>query len=111
MANAPLSESPNVKRLLLVALLLGVVGGALFSPAIGYGFLNYDDDMYVYRNRHVLGGLNAPGIKYAVTTGDIGTWAPLTWISYQCDTSLLGARASSYHSTNILLHAAAGAIL
>lgn len=101
----------DLKRTILIAGLMGMLTVALFSPAIGYGFLNYDDDAYVYENSHVLKGLNSSGIKYALTTCDIGTWAPLTWISYECDTTVLGRPASSYHATNILLHAAAGALL
>ena len=84
---------------------------ALFSRAIGFGFVNYDDDVYVYENPHVLSGLSGLGLRYALTTRDVGTWAPLTWLSYQSDTSLLGPRASSYHLTNVLFHAAAGALL
>src|SRR5579872_6213774 len=101
----------SAKRLVLIAVLLGVLGGALFSSSIRFEFLNYDDDAYVYRNRNVLNGLSLSGIQYALTSSDIGTWAPLTWLSYEWDTSLLGARASSYRTTNILLHAAAGGLL
>jgi Tfp pilus assembly protein PilF len=103
--------SAELKRTVLVAALLSVLTLALFSPAIGYGFVNYDDAAYVYENQHVLQGLNGSGIKYALTTCDIGTWAPLTWLSYECDTTVQGPRASSYHLTNLLLHAAAGALL
>lgn len=107
--STPGSEDP--KRSILIAVLLGVLTLALFSPAIGYGFVNYDDDLYVYENQHVLQGLNGSGIEYALTTSDIGTWAPLTWLSYECDTTVQGPRARSYHLTNLLLHAAAGALL
>jgi len=30
----------------------------LFSPAIGYDFIHYDDNLYVYENDHVRQGLN-----------------------------------------------------
>lgn len=107
----PVPGPASAKRLLLIAALLCVLGAALFSASIKFEFLNYDDDAYVYRNRNVLNGLSLSGIRYALTSSDIGTWAPLTWLSYECDTSLLGARASSYRTTNILLHAAAGGLL
>jgi lipoprotein NlpI len=105
------SASPGPKRPFLLAALLAVLTLALFSPAIGFGFVNYDDGPYVYENPHVMNGLTVPGIRYALTTCDIGTWAPLTWISYECDTALLGPRASSYHFTNILLHSITGGLL
>lgn len=103
--------SADLKRSILVAVLLAVLTLALFSPARGYGFVNYDDNLYVYENPHVLQGLSGSGIKYALTTCDVGTWAPLTWLSYECDTAVQGPRASAYHLTNLLLHAAAGALL
>lgn len=84
---------------------------AVFSPAIDYDFVNFDDDLYVYENPAVMQGLGGSGLEYALTSHDVGTWAPLTWLSYELDTTLLGARPSSYHLTNILLHAAAGALL
>lgn len=105
----PASGDPN--RTVLIAALLGVLTVAMFSRAIGYGFVNYDDDAYVYENPHVLSGLDTSGIQYALSTSDIGTWAPLTWLSYEVDTTIQGPRASSYRLTNILLHAAAGALL
>lgn len=111
MVNDSTPGCAHLKRSVLVAVLLGVLTLALFSPALRYGFVNFDDDLYVYENPHVLQGLNGPGIKYALTTSDVGTWAPLTWLSYECDTTVYGPRASSYHLTNLLLHAAAGALL
>ena len=111
MTNQPASGLIDARKCLLIALLVGALGLALFSPAIRYGFVNYDDDAYVYRNPNVLQGLSVSGVRYALTTCDIGTWAPLTWLSYEFDTSLQGPRASSYHTTNVLLHAAAGALL
>jgi protein O-mannosyl-transferase len=99
------------KKVVFITLLLGAVTLAVFSPAMRYDFLNYDDDLYVYQNRAVLSGVNAAGLEYALTSYDAGTWAPLTWLSYELDGTLLGPRASSYHATNILLHVAAGLVL
>lgn len=99
------------KMTILIAALLGALAFAVFSPALGYGFLNYDDDLYVYDNPEVTKGLSKRGFQYAFTTRDVGTWAPLTWLSYQLDTSVLGFRARSYHATNLFLHALAGALL
>src|SRR5579883_3517913 len=105
------SDPSRFKRWVLIALVLAIVSVALFSRSISYGFINYDDDAYVYRNRQVLQGLCIPAVKYALTSCDIGTWAPLTWISYECDATLWGSRPAGYHATNVLFHAAAGALL
>src|SRR5260221_2540922 len=99
------------KRDVWAALLLGSLAFVVFSRALGYGFVNYDDPQYVYQNPHILSGLNGSSLKYALTTCDIGTWAPLTWLSYECDSSLLGVRPSSYHTTNLVLNCLAGAML
>lgn len=95
----------------VAALSLAVLAFALFAPARGYDFVNYDDDLYVYDNPTVLRGLSWSGLKYALTSGTAGTWAPITWLSYEADTTLQGAQPRSYHTTNIVLHAAAGALL
>jgi hypothetical protein len=71
------------RNTLPIAALLIALTVALFSPAMRYGFLNYDDDAYVYDNPQVPKGLSGPGLHYALTTRDIGTWAPMTWISYE----------------------------
>src|SRR5437667_8212682 len=94
-----------------MAFLLGPLTVALFSTTFRYDFVNYDDEFYVYNIRAVPHALSAAGLHYALTSADAGTWAPITWLSYELDTTLLGARASSYHTTNILLHVAAGLIL
>jgi hypothetical protein len=41
--------------------LLGLVTLALYWPATGFGFLNYDDPDFVTSNAHVQGGLNWEG--------------------------------------------------
>ena len=99
------------RKAVYLAALLGALAVALFSPSIRYDFVNFDDDLYVYQNPAVLTGLNGRGLEYALSSHDAGTWAPLTWLSYELDTTLLGARPSSYHLTNILLHVGARVLL
>ena len=113
LVHMPQQEHPGsaTNKDLLLAALLGLVALVLFSRALGFGFINYDDPQYVYENPQVLKGLTVPGLKYALTTSDLGTWAPLTWLSYECDSSVAGMRAAWFHGVNLLLHAAAGALL
>ena len=84
------AESTRDRRLKNAAAAVVLVLGTLllFHPAVGYGFLNYDDGIYVYQNPGVLGGLSWAGLRYALASGDAGSWAPLTWLSYQADVSL-----------------------
>ncbi len=87
-----------------MALALAVATFAVFAPAIQFRFLNYDDNLYVFENRHVLGGLKWSGLVYALTTVDVGNWMPLTWLSLELDGTLFGSWPAGYHFTNILLH-------
>src|SRR6185369_16929454 len=91
----PIPASHGRRNVFFLAALLGALAVALFSPAIGYDFVNFDDDLYVYANPAVTHGLSGSGLDYALTSHDVGTWAPLTWLSYELDTTLLGARPSS----------------
>src|SRR5262245_28338852 len=96
---------------LLVTLLLGGVTLAVYAPALGNDFANYDDPAYVVNNPHVRGGLSGAGVVWAFTTTDCANWHPLTVLSLQLDTQLLGEGPWGYHLTNLLLHAANAILL
>jgi tetratricopeptide (TPR) repeat protein len=87
-------------------LLLAVATLLAFYPALGCGFVNYDDGGYVYDNSQVKSGLTARTIAWAWSTVTFANWHPLTWLSLMLDTELFGVRPWAYHSTNLLLHLA-----
>ncbi|MGL6096056.1 MAG: tetratricopeptide repeat protein, partial [Fimbriiglobus sp.] len=97
----------------LVALALAVGTAVLFWPAVGFQFVNFDDNDYVYDNPHVLGGLTAGNVEWALTTRACANWHPLTWLSLQLDATLFGCGPRGFHLTNVVLHAinAAGVFL
>ena len=95
----------------LVASLLGLVTFVVFSPAVFYDFVSWDDDRYVYENPLVLCGLSPRGVYDAFTQTVFYFWAPLTILSYQFDASIFGREAWGFHLTNVLLHAASVACL
>jgi tetratricopeptide (TPR) repeat protein len=97
------SESVN---LIIAAVLLAAITIWLFWPATKYGFVNLDDNIYVYENPAVLSGLHWDSIHAAILHPRGGYWTPILWISYMFDTSVFGADAFGYHSVNIILHAA-----
>src|SRR5215831_14537895 len=99
------------RKNLLMALALVAITFALFASAIRFQFLNYDDDVYVYDNPHVLAGLSLPGLRYAFTTTDQGNWMPLTWLSLQLDAALFGRWPAGFHFTAIMLHCGSVAFL
>jgi len=87
----------------LILLVFGQVGG--------YSFINFDDDLYVYNNPHVRGGLSKEGVSWAFTTFDATNWHPLTWISHMADVQLFGLDAGWHHRVNVLFHLANTALL
>jgi hypothetical protein len=100
-----------LKKPWLIALLLSAATFSLFSPAIGYDFINYDDNLYVFENVHVLHGLSWAGLAYGFETIDGASWMPATWFSYMLDTLLYGTKPAGYHLTNIILHSASVGLL
>jgi tetratricopeptide (TPR) repeat protein len=95
----------------LVAAGLAVLTVVVFWPSCGNDFVNYDDPEYVTRNPHVQAGLTFASIGWALTTTDAANWHPLTWLSLEFDAQLFGINAFAFHLTNLLLHAAATALL
>lgn len=92
-----------------VLLFLGVM--AVFYPSIHNGFVNFDDDVYIYGNVHVQDGLNWDGIKWAFTSWVGGFWHPLTWLTIMSDCRIYGLNPAGHHLTGMLLHAASTALL
>ena len=76
----------------------------VFGQTRHYGFVNYDDDSYVYENPTVIQGLNLKGIEWAFTHVVAFNWHPLTIMSHMLDCSLYGLNAGGHHLTNVLLH-------
>jgi protein O-mannosyl-transferase len=97
-------ESRSCFRTAMVSLLLFACTFALFSRAIGYGFLDYDDPDYVTQNLHVQSGFTWANIHWAFTTGHAANWHPLTWLSHMLDWKLFGNHASGHHATSIFIH-------
>lgn len=76
----------------------------LFSRALDYGFINYDDPVYLTNNPRVQAGLTWDGIVWAFT-GHADYWHPLTWISHMLDWSLFGPDATGHRAVNVAWHA------
>ena len=77
----------------------------LYLPALGNGFVNWDDDLYVYNNPQVRS--TAPSSLLRAFThihAASGNWHPLTMISHAADYAIWGLRPLGHHLTSILLH-------
>ena len=95
----------------MMSMLLALVALALYWPVTGFDLLNYDDPEFVSSNLHVQGGLTWRSVLWSFQFNQGDYWHPLTWLSLMLDASLFGPKAGGFHFTNILLHAANGALL
>ena len=94
------------QHLALVAVALVLLTLIAFSGALSNGFLNYDDDVYVTSNEHVVTGLNHDSVAWAFTTFDAANWHPITWLSHLLDVWLFKLDPRGHHLTSVLIHAA-----
>jgi tetratricopeptide (TPR) repeat protein len=95
----------------LVSVALAVLVVAVFGRTVTFGFVTYDDPLYVTENPMVQRGLDGEALRWAATAMAASNWHPLTWVSHQADWQLWGADAGGHHLTNVLLHAAAAVLL
>ncbi|MGP8200461.1 MAG: tetratricopeptide repeat protein [Limisphaerales bacterium] len=92
-------------RVPAVCLVLAAITFAVFGQTLGHEFVNFDDDVYVYENPVVAGGLTLKGLVWAFSC-HAANWHPLTWISHMLDCQLYGLHPAGHHLTNVLLHTA-----
>src|SRR5262245_19312578 len=94
-----------------IALGLAVVTFAVYAPATGFSFINFDDPVYVTDNSHVRSGLTGGNIAWAFNVGYAANWHPLTWLSHMLDTQFFGLHAGRHHLSSLVFHAANAALL
>ncbi len=90
---------------LFVCLALAIAVTAVYWRATGYDFINLDDNLYVYDNPVVQGGLTGTGIAWAFTTYGDNYWSPATYLSHMLDVEMFGLNAGRHHRTNLIVHA------
>lgn len=95
----------------LVIAFLALATTAVYWPVTGFGFINFDDDMYVYDNDVVLDGLSLESVYGAVTDREISMWTPITLISYQAEVEFFGPDPQVMHTTNLVLHVLNAALM
>ncbi len=76
----------------------------VYIPGLGNNFVNWDDQLYVYRNYNIR-QFDLNFLKWAFRPDVLNTfWHPLTIISYAVDYQILGLNPYQYHLTNIVFH-------
>jgi tetratricopeptide (TPR) repeat protein len=95
-----------------IILLLVLAVAAVYFPACGYDFINYDDPRFIAKNDYVPKGLTRDGFVQAFTGVTVSNWHPLTMLSHMLVCECFGAEQPGWHhAVNIALHAAASALL
>jgi len=95
----------------VVATVMALIAFLVFAPTVRCGFVDWDDDEYVFDNPLVLEGLTGEGMRRACTEVVFFSWAPLTILSYQLDASVFGTEPWGFHLTNVVAHAVSTGLL
>jgi hypothetical protein len=91
----------------LICLALAVLTVIAFWSLKDCGFINFDDNIYVYENAYVQSGLNANSIGQAFSfeLAELsGHWHPVTWLSLMLDYQIFGLNPQGFHLVNLLFH-------
>jgi tetratricopeptide (TPR) repeat protein len=118
MNDAPLERALYTKMDHGLAAGLFVLSCALYAQTLvpGFGFLLFDDHLYVTHNTMVRNGLSPDTAAWAFQRSSIvaGNWHPLTVMSHMLDVRIFGLEPGEglfglgprgHHLTNLLLHA------
>jgi protein O-mannosyl-transferase len=107
-----LSSEANPNRIfypVLICLALAILTIITFGSLKDCGFINLDDNTYVYENAYVQSGLNWNNIGQAFSFSSelverSSNWHPLTWLSLMLDYQIFGLNPQGYHLINLLFH-------
>ncbi len=107
-ATAPSKESkkkevPNKNLKTIIIGIVLVLTFAAYIPVLSAGFINWDDNQYVYENTLIRGFSQ---LRTLVSTPLQGNYHPITMLSLAFNYSISGYHEWSYHLLNLLLHLA-----
>lgn len=78
----------------------------VYAPGFDYGFVRFDDNIYVYENQMVKNGLTPDGVVQAFKFNANLYWHPVTWLSHMFDVEIFGLEPGKHHMVSFLLHLA-----
>ena len=93
-------------RPVLICLLLAAVTLGIYWPVGQMGFSSYDDPDYIITNQAILSEITPESIVWAFTSYNVGTWQPVTCLSYMMDCQLFGLHPGAFHLVNLAFHIA-----
>ncbi len=83
--------------------LVALVAVSVMAPCVRNGFTNWDDDRFVLNNP-VVHHLTWPRVGDIFTSFTVGTYVPLTQLSFALEYTWARLDPFFYHLTNVLLH-------
>jgi hypothetical protein len=86
-------------------LAIAAVTFAAFATTLGHGFVNWDDDVYVFANPAIQ-SLSPHQTWWILSHPYFYAYIPVTLLSHALDVALWGMNPSGHHLTNVLLHSA-----
>jgi tetratricopeptide (TPR) repeat protein len=91
---------------ILICLALAILTVITFWSLKDCGFINLDDNIYVYENAYVQSGLtwNSIGQAFSSELAKVGHWHPITWLSLMLDYQIFGLNPQGFHLINLLFH-------
>jgi len=97
-------KSSLIQNPLFFAGVLIVVTLILYWQTKDFGFVNYDDNIYVYNNKHIQKELSIENLKWALTASYEASWQPVVWLSYMIGYHFHGLNPGWHHLTNVFFH-------
>jgi tetratricopeptide (TPR) repeat protein len=91
---------------IIVSLFLMATVLAVYWQVRHHEFLNYDDNDYVTKNRHVQAGWTVEGLAWALTSRLHRHWHPVTWLSHMTDCQFFGLNPGWHHLSSVFIHVA-----
>ena len=83
---------------------VALLTAAVFLPALGNGFVNWDDEENFLANPHYR-GLGWTQIRWMFSIPHTGPYVPITWMTLGLDYVLWGMNPAGYHATSVIFHA------